>query len=139
MPQTEPATILVINDNGEEIKLVTLSFRSFFPGCRVEAVYSIDEALQWAPRARWHLLLLLDERLMAQRPTQILPELKRLAPSAAIVQTDHSDAAAAVHALQAGADFSPYKKSPAFLTELVLYTKEPIEKRDLRITLEADV
>lgn len=136
MPQTEPASILVINDIGEEIKLVTLSFRSFFPGCRVEAVYSLDEALQWAPRARWHLLLI-DERLLTQRGTPVLPELKRLASSAAIVlQTDRSDAAAAVHALQAGADFSLYKKSPAFLTELVLYTKEAMEKRDLRITLE---
>ncbi|MBD0315951.1 MAG: PilZ domain-containing protein [Nitrospiraceae bacterium] len=136
MPQTEPATILVINDIGEEIKLVTMSLRSFFPGCRVEAVYSLDEALQWAPRARWHLLLV-DERLLAQRPTPVLPELKRLASAAAIVlQTDHSDAAAAVDALQAGADFSLYKKSPAFLTELVLYTKEAMEKRALRITLE---
>lgn len=136
MPQTEPATILVINDIGEEIKLVTLSLRSFFPGCRVEVVYSLDEALQWAPRARWHLMLV-DERLLTQRGTPVLPELKRLTSSAAIVlQTDRSDAAAAVHALQAGADFSLYKKSPAFLTELVLYTKEAMEKRDLRITLE---
>lgn len=136
MPQTEPVTVLVINDIGEEIKLVTLSFRRFFPGCRVEAVYSLDEALQWAPRAPWHLILI-DESLLAQRSAPILPELRQLASSAAIVlETDRSDSAAAVNALQAGADFLLYKKSPAFLTELMLYTKDAMEKRDLRITLE---
>jgi PAS domain S-box-containing protein len=136
MPQTEPVTVLVINDVGEEIKLVTLSFRRFFAGCRVDAVYSLDEALQWAPRAPWHLLLV-DESLLAQHRTPILPELRRMASSAAIVlQTDRSDATVAVHALQAGADFLLYKKSPAFLTELMLYTKDALEKRDLRLTLE---
>lgn len=136
MPQSEPVTVLLINELGEEIKLVTLSFRGFFPGCRVEAVYSLDEALQWAPRADWHLILI-DERLLAQRSTPILPELKRLAPYAALVlQTDRSDSTAALNALQAGADFLLYKKSPAFLTELVLYTKDAIEKRELRSTLE---
>ena len=136
MPQNEPVTILLINEVAEENKLVTLSFRGFFPGCRVEAVYSLEEALQWAPRAPWHLLLI-DERLLAQRTAPVLPELKRLVPYAALVlQTDRSDSAAALNALQAGADFLLYKKSPAFLTELVLYTKEALEKRELRSTLE---
>ncbi|MGQ0695166.1 MAG: PAS domain S-box protein [Nitrospiraceae bacterium] len=136
MPQSEPVTILLINEVAEENKLVTLSFRGFFPGCRVEAVYSLEEGLQWAPRAPWHLVLI-DERLVAQRTTPVLPELKRLAPYAALVlQTDRSDSAAALNALQAGADFLLYKKSPAFLTELVLYTKETLETRELRSTLE---
>ncbi|HSA61102.1 MAG TPA: PilZ domain-containing protein, partial [Nitrospiraceae bacterium] len=136
MPQREPVAILLINEVAEEIKLVTLSFRGFFPGCRVEAVYSPEEALQWAPRAPWHFILI-DDRLLAQRPAPLIPELKRLAPSAALVlQTDRSDSAAALNALQAGADFLLYKKSPAFLTELVLYTKEALEKRELRARLE---
>jgi len=67
MPQREPVAILLINEVAEEIKLVTLSFRGFFPGCRVEAVYSLEEALQWAPRAPWHFILI-DDRLLAQRP-----------------------------------------------------------------------
>lgn len=136
MPQNEPVTILLVNDLGEEVKLVTQSFRGFFPGCRVEAVYSLDEALQWAPRADWHLILI-DEGLSAQRSTPIFPELKRLAPYATLVlQTDRSDATAAVNALQAGADFLLYKKSPAFLTELMLYTKGALETRNLRLALE---
>jgi PAS domain-containing protein len=136
MPQSEPVTVLVINEIGEEIKLVTLSFRGFFPGCRVEAVYSVDEALQWAPRAAWHLILI-DERLLAPGATPVLAELRRLAPTAAIVlQTDRSDSTAALQALQAGADFLLYTKSPAFLTELVLYAKDAMEKRDLRLALE---
>lgn len=136
MPQQEPITILLVNEIGEEIKLVTLSFRGFFPGCRVEAVYSLDEALQWAPQADWHLMLI-DEQLAARRSTPIFPELKRLAPRATLVlQTDRSDGSAAVNALQAGADFLLYKKSPAFLTELMLYTKGALETRRLRLVLE---
>ncbi len=136
MPHSDPLPILVINDMGEEIKLVTVSFRAFFPGCRVEAVYSPDEALQWVSRARWHLILA-DERLLSQHSTPILPRLRELAPTAAIVlQTDRSDAAAALDALQAGADFLLFKKSPAFLTELVLYARDALEKRELRMALE---
>ncbi|MBI3356452.1 MAG: PAS domain S-box protein [Nitrospirae bacterium] len=136
MQQNEPVAILLINEIAEEIKLVTLSFRGFFPGCRVEAVYSLEEALQWAPRASWHLILI-DERLLAQRSIPLFPELKRLAPYAALVlQTDRSDSTAALNTLQAGADFLLYKKSPAFLTELVLYTRDALEKRELRATLE---
>jgi PAS domain S-box-containing protein len=136
MPQSEPVAILLINEAAEEIKLVTRSLRGFFQGCQVEAVYSLEEALQWAPRAQWNLILI-DERLLAQRQAPIIPDLKGLAPQATVVlQTDRSDSSAALNALQAGADFLLYKKSPAFLTELVLYTKDALDKRELRATLE---
>lgn len=136
MPQSEPVCILLVNAIAEEIKLTTLSFRAFFPNCRIEAVYSLEEAIQWAPRARWHLILL-DDNLLTQQTTPIFPELKRLVPAVILVlQTERSDSASALNALHAGADFLLYKKSPAFLTELVLYTKDAFEKRDLRLTLE---
>ena len=136
MPQSEPVSILLVNAIAEEIKLTTLSFRAFFPNCRIEAVYSLEEAIQWAPRARWHLILL-DDNLLTQRTTPIFPELKRLVPTVILVlQTERSDSTSALNALHAGADFLLYKKSPAFLTELVLYTKDAFEKRDLRLTLE---
>ncbi len=135
MPQ-DPLTVLLVNDHGEEVKLVTLSFRRFFPGCRVEVVYSLEEALQWTPRADWDLILV-DERLTSERSTSIFPELKRLLPYTTLVlQTDRSDPSAAVNALQAGADFLLYKKSAAFLTELMLYTRGAVETRGLRVALE---
>jgi len=137
MPHHEPVTILLVNDLGEEVKLVTQSFRGFFPGCRVDAVYSLDEALHWASRTDWHLILV-DEGLAAQRSTPIFPELKRLAPHTTVVlQTDRSDATAAINTLQAGADFLLYKKSPAFLTELMLFTKGALEMRRVRMAFEA--
>jgi PAS domain S-box-containing protein len=136
MPQSEPISILLVNEIAEEIKLTTVSFRAFFPNCRIEAVYSLEEAIQWAPRAAWHLILL-DDSLLTQRATSILPELKRLVPAVVLVlQTERSDSTSALNALHAGADFLLYKKSPAFLTELVLYTQDAFEKRDLRRTLE---
>ena len=46
MPRSEPVTILVVNEQADEVKLVTMSLRGFFPDCRVEVVYSAAEALQ---------------------------------------------------------------------------------------------
>ena len=136
MPQSEPVSILLVNEIAEEIKLTTISFRGFFPNCRIEAVYSLEEAIQWAPRAPWHLILL-DDNLLTQRAAPIMLELKRLVPAVVLVlQTERSDSTSALNALHAGADFLLYKKSPAFLTELVLYTKDAFEKRDLRLLLE---
>ena len=132
MPQSEPVSILIVSDAAEEIKLVTVSFRGFFPGCHIDAVYSLDEALQWAARTTWHLILL-DEDLFSQRATSIVQDLKRLSPDAAVVlQTDRSDSSTAVNTVHAGADFLLYKKSPAFLTELVLYARKALELRDLQ-------
>lgn len=136
MPQSEPATILLVNAIAEEIKQVTLTFRKFFPNCRVEAVYTPEEALQWAQLAPWRLILI-NEQLIEQHPTPLLPELKRLAPSATLVlQTDRSSPTIALDSLQTGADFLLDKKSPAFFTELVLYAKDAFEKQDDRIMFE---
>ena len=43
--RSEPVAILLVNSIAEEIKLATLNFRRFFPNCRVEAVYTVEEAL----------------------------------------------------------------------------------------------
>lgn len=135
MAQSEPVTILVVNEQADEIKLVTLSLRGFFPDCRVESVYSAEEALQWVTRAEWDLILI-DERLGLQSHPPLVSAIRERLPTTALVlQTDRSDSTAAVTALQAGADFLLFKKSPAFLTELVLYAKGAIEQRQLRATL----
>lgn len=134
MPKREPVNILVVNEQADEIKLVTLSLRGFFPDCQVESVYSAEEALQWLPRAEWDLILI-DEGLgLRSRPPLVATLRERLPTTALVLQTDRSDSTAAVTALQAGADFLLFKKSPAFLTELVLYAKGAIEQRHLRAT-----
>jgi len=136
MSYNEPVSILIVNESAEEIKHTTLSFRGFFPNCRIEAVYSLEEAFQWAHRVSWHLILV-DDRLHAQRAEPIIPELKRFAPYATLVlQTERADTPAALTALQDGADFLLYKKSPAFLTELMLYAKGLFETHAYRMTLE---
>ncbi|ULA62859.1 MAG: Methyltransferase domain-containing protein [Nitrospira sp.] len=132
MPQNEPITVLVVNEQADDIKLVTLSLRSFFPDCRVESVYSSEEALRWVSHAEWDLILI-DEPLGLQtRPSLVATFRERLPTTAIVILTDRSDPTAAVTALQAGANFILFKKSPAFLTELVLYTKGAVEQRHLR-------
>lgn len=136
MPQSEPVTILLVNAIAEEIKLLTLNFRRFFPNCHVEVVYTAEEALQWGQRAAWQLILF-DENLLADQAASIFLELKRLAPYATFVlQTDQSDSTALFTPLPVGADFILHKRSPTFLTELTVYTNRAIETRTIRMTLQ---
>ncbi|HJR77365.1 MAG TPA: PilZ domain-containing protein [Nitrospiraceae bacterium] len=128
--------MLLVSDHAEEIKLISTTLRGFYPDCRVEAVYSSDEALQWSLRDEWHLILI-DDALAPRSGVEILHELKRNSPHAAIIlQTDRADSATALHALQQGADFLLFKESPGFVTELLFYTQEALEKRALEIRLE---
>jgi len=136
MPQSEPVTILIISEHAEAIKLITVSLRGFFPGCRVDVAYSAEEARAWAPSLEWALILI-DEQCLAGNHTSLPGDFKRRAPYAGIIlHSDRSDSASAIQALQADVDFFLSKNSPAFLTELLFCAKETIEKRHLRVTLD---
>ncbi|MGH7167318.1 MAG: alpha/beta fold hydrolase, partial [Nitrospiraceae bacterium] len=135
MPPANPLTLLLANEQPEEIKLITVTMRRYYPGCRVEAVYSGEEALEWAVKQDWHVILV-DEQLPRQSEQDIIPELRRRSPNAAmIVLTERDDVSAAVQAMRAGADFFLFKKSAVYLSELPMVTKEVLEKRELRARL----
>lgn len=136
MERSQPIDILLVNQHAEEIKLATLSFRDFFPGCHVEAAYRIEEALHWAQHTPWRLILI-DEQLLESHSTSILPDIKRLAPFAALIlQSEQRVRTTALDALRIGADFLLDKKSPTFLAELMLYAKEMFEKQDTHNAFE---
>ena len=136
MPQSEPVTILIISEQAESIKLITVSLRGFLPGCRVDVAYSAEEARAWASSHEWTFILI-DEQCLAGNHGSLPGEFKRRAPYAGIIlHSDRSDSASAIQALQADVDFFLSKKSPAFLTELLFCAKEAIEKRHLRVTLD---
>ena len=128
--------ILLINENADEIKLVTTSLRSFFVGCRIEAGYSSEEALAFSRQGDWHIILI-DQDLSPERGLDLLGRLRRNAPYAAILlQTNENDSQTAVQALQHGADFLLFKRSPGFITELLFSVQEALEKRDLQMKLD---
>ncbi len=136
MPQSEPVTILIISEHAESIKLITVSLRGFFPGCRVDVAYSAEEAHTWASSHEWTLILI-EEQCLAGDHTSLPGEFKRRAPYAAsILLSDRTDSASALQALQADVDFFLSKKSPAFLTQLLFCAKEAIETRHLRVALD---
>lgn len=136
MPQSEPITILIVSEQAEAIKLVTISLRGFFPGCRVEVVYSAEEARSWTSAHEWTLIFI-DEQCIAGAHASLPGELKQRAPYAAIIlHSDRTDSAAALQALQADVDFFLSKHSPAFLTELLFCAKEAIEKHSLKVALD---
>ncbi|HET9846658.1 MAG TPA: PilZ domain-containing protein [Nitrospira sp.] len=138
MPQSEPITILVINEHAEEIKVVTISLRGFFPDVRIDAAYSTEEAfrLASATMSGWAVVLI-DEGSLPRGPSTLVHDLKRQIPHASVIlQSTRTDAAAALEALENGADFFLNKQSPAFLTELLFCAKEAFDKRDLRLSTD---
>ena len=137
MSLPEPSLhILLINENPDEIKLVTTSLRSFFVGCRIEAGYSSEDALAFSRQGDWNIILV-DQDLSPERGLELLARLRRNAPYAAILlQTNESDSQTAVQALQRGADFLLFKRSPGFITELLFSVQEALEKRDLQMKLD---
>lgn len=136
MAQSELVTILIISEHAESVKLITVSLRGFFPGCRVDVAYSAEEARAWTPSHEW-IVILIDEQCLIGDHASLAGELKRRAPYAGIIlYSDRSDSGSAIQALQADVDFFLSKQSSAFLTELLFCTKEAIEKRHLRVTLD---
>jgi PAS domain S-box-containing protein len=136
MPQSEPITILIISEQAESIKLITIGLRGFFPGCFVEVAYSAEEASMWTRPNKWALILI-DEECVAGSQSSLYGELKSRAPHAAtLLLSDRSESSSALQALQADVDFFLSKKSPAFLTELLFCAREAIEKRHMKAALD---
>jgi PAS domain S-box-containing protein len=130
MQQAGPLCFLLVSERAEEIKRITPRMRGFYPGCRVEAVYTAEEALEWVS-TRTCDAILLDERLSGLSGPEILPELRRRTANAAIlVLTEHYDAMVSVHLLRAGADHVLSQHSPAYLAELPVVTGIGLEQRD---------
>ena len=136
MASAQSLTLLLVNEQAEEIKQATISMRQFYPGCRVEVVYSREEALEWAAKESWQVILL-DHLLSNRSSLDIVTELRRCTPSSVIIlQAEQHDAATAAQAIRAGADMYLYKKSPAFLTELPIVTRLALEQRKLQKELD---
>ena len=105
MPQSEPVSILIISEHADSIKLVTISLRGFFPGCRVDVAYSAEEARAWTSSHEWTLILI-DEQCLTGDHASLPAEFKRRAPySTIILHSDRTDSSAALQALQADVDF----------------------------------
>src|ERR671919_782822 len=125
--------MLIVNADAEEVKTTTIGMRLVFHGCRVEAVYSSDEALDWSSKHNWDVILL-DEQLCEQNWLSVIPQIKQRVPRAVlIVQTDHNDIGTAMQAIRAGAEHCFYKKASSFLTELPVVTKALLERRQLSV------
>lgn len=132
----DAVTVLLVSEQAEEIKLITKSLRSFYPGCRVEVVYSSEEAFEWAPKQDWHVIII-DESLFDTRVVEVLQEVRHRAPrSAILIAASRQDSGVALQLVQQGADYSLFKNTPAFLTDLPIVTREILEKRDLRARLD---
>ena len=138
MPQSERITILIVNEHAEEIKLVTISLRGFFPDVHIEVAYSAEESERMTQaRVSTVAVVLVDEDSLPDVPSTFITDLKRQAPYASIIlQSSRTDSGAALEALHMGADLFLYKHSPAFLTELLFCSRGAIEKRETRLVAE---
>jgi len=133
---SDAITVLLVSEQAEEVKLITQCLRVFYLGCRVEVVYSSAEALEWAAKQDWHIIIL-DESLLDPPVTNILRQMRHRAPrSAIVVAAARQDTGVALDLMRQGADYSLFKNAPAFLTELPIVTREVLEKRELRARLD---
>ena len=129
MTQHQNITVLIANAEAEEVKTITIGFRTVFPGCRVETIYSADDILDWVARNEWQVVFL-DEPLLQSGAMTVIPEIrKRLPKSAIILQTDRNDISTAMQAIRAGADHCFYKKSPTFSAEFPAAAKALLDKQ----------
>ena len=125
-------SMLVASPQAEAVKRITLGLRVVHPGCRIEAVYSEEEALEWALRDEWQIIVA-DDHLAPSLDAEFLPALRRRAPHSVILAlSDNTDAATANRFLRAGADCFLYKGSPAFETELLLAIQGVMTRREFR-------
>ncbi|MDQ6735293.1 MAG: PilZ domain-containing protein, partial [Nitrospirota bacterium] len=133
---SDAIAVLLVSEQAEEVKLITQCLRAFYLGCRVEAVYSSGEALEWASKQDWHIIIL-DEALLDPPVMDMLQEMRRRAPrSAVVVAAARQDTGVALDLMRQGADYALFKNTPAFLTELPIVTREVLEKRELRAHLD---
>ena len=133
---SDAITVLLVSEQAEDLKLITKCLRSYYVGCRVEAVYSSEEALEWASKQDWHIIIV-DEPLLDPHVVDTLQEMRRRAPRAAVVvAAAHQDTGTALDLIRQGADYALFKNTPAFLTELPIVAREVLEKRDLRAHLD---
>ena len=97
MPQSIPHAILVVNEHAEEVKLITISLRGFFPEVRINAAYSGEEALAMttAHGQRWDILII-DETSIPDNTSEFLTHVKNQFPSAVVIlQTTRTDSRSA--------------------------------------------
>jgi PAS domain S-box-containing protein len=133
---SDAITVLLVCEQAEEVKLITQCLRAFYLGCRVEVVYSSGEALEWAAKQDWHIIIL-DESLLDPPVTDMLQQMRHRTPrSAIVVAAAHQDTGVALDLMRQGADYTLFKNMPAFLTELPIVTREVLEKRELRARLD---
>lgn len=128
-------TVLLASNHAEEVMQITKSLRSFYPGCRIEAVYTLEEILEWANKQDWHMVLL-DETLLPDVSDAVRRLRTRVTRSAVIMIGERQETSRALEAMRQGADYYLFKNTPTFLIELPLIAREVLEKRDVRARLE---
>ena len=129
---------LLANSDAEEVKQTTMAFRSVLPGVRVEAVYSVTEALDWAAKEPWRIILFAEHLAMADSLSGILSEVRAAAPHAAIVVYGEQDVPPRFMLVdESPADYYWSHRLGQAGSELPLLTLQLIQKHDLHRRLRA--
>jgi hypothetical protein len=124
---------LLANSEAEEVKQTTIAFRSVLPGVRVEAVYSLNDAMDWASKEAWPMILFAERLAIGERLSDILLELRARAPHAAIVVQGEQDVPPRfLLADNSPGDYYWTHRLGHAGSELPLLMLRLIEKRDLR-------
>lgn len=135
MNQPNPLTILIVDDRQDDVELMTTVLEMAMPHCCIAVARSAEQALDKVREESWSLILL-DYKLPRQSGLELLPQLLRVVPTAAVIMlTGHGDERIAVEAMRRGAAYY-LKKSPALVTELPLVVTAVLDKWRMRQDLD---
>lgn len=120
---TAPSTIsaLLISDQAEDVKRITVGLRNEYRGGHIEAVYTADQALEWASRHPW-LVIIIDLELPDASGFLLIQKLRTLSPRAGIIiHSQHRDISP-LQAMRSGAAALLHRQTPSFLNDLLAVT-----------------
>jgi hypothetical protein len=138
-PVSKPRfSCLLANDDAEEVKQTTIAFRSVLSDVRVEAVYSVGEALDWVSRESWPIILFAERLAITEGLNEILQNVRARAPYAAIVVQGEQDVPPRFMLIEnSPADYYWTQRLGHTGGELPLLALQLVEKRQLRRQLDA--
>lgn len=129
MTALQPINVLLITDSTEQTTRLTHDLRQRYEGCRVEAIRTLNEGLEWAGKLAWDLILL-DADHAAFPGLSFIRSLRARIPGAGIVLHTDRTLLSPLQAMQTGADAVLFRQSPDFTDELLSAVQEVLLRKE---------
>lgn len=125
MTSLQLINVLLIADSAEQTIRLTQDLRREYDACRIEAVRTLEESIEWAGKLTWEVILV-DVDHGAFPGLSFVRTLRGQAPGAGIVLHAERSVLSPLQAMQSGADAVLFRHSPDFRDELLSAVQEAL-------------